>query len=60
MTNSEVGENTVNLQNGNNQIMKQNSTTDKYQKGQSVFCYVKYVKAISRVIEGKRDRNSFY
>lgn len=38
MTNSEIGENKVHLQNGNNEIMKQNSTIDKYQKGQSGFC----------------------
>lgn len=33
MTNSEVGENTVNFQNGTNEIMKQNSAIDKCQKG---------------------------
>lgn len=33
MTNSEVGENTVNFQNGTNEIMNQNSAIDKCQKG---------------------------
>lgn len=33
MTNSKVGENTLNFQNGTNEIMKQNSAIDKCQKG---------------------------